>query len=97
MRFFDRYLKGDDTSGASDPAVEVQDNLGRWRSETDWPPADSAPFSMAIKPGAYTDDAGVNGSSGYWSISQELPYQVHLSGVAKASIDLTAAPGSSIT
>jgi predicted acyl esterase len=88
MRFFDRYLKGDESSGADDPVVEVQDNLGRWRSESDWPPADSAPFTMAIRPGSYTDDSELVWDTQTWSISQALPYQVHLSGVPKVSVDV---------
>lgn len=93
MRFFDRHLKGD-TSAPADPPVEVQDNLGKWRAEQVWPPADAAPFNVPLKAGTYVDDdsndaEGASAGHGVWSISQKLPYQVHLSGVVKATVNVT--------
>ena len=43
MRWFDRYLKGMAPAAArveNDPPIEVQDNLGMWRVEEAWPPAE---------------------------------------------------------
>jgi predicted acyl esterase len=97
MRFFDRHLKGDTTVPA-DPAFRIQDNVGRWRTEEQWPPADAAPFSMPIKAGTFTDTAdnsAENGAllgtpgHGTWTFSQPMPYTVHLSGVPKVSVDVT--------
>ena len=96
MRFFDRYLKGD--AVPDDPAFRVQDNLGRWRTEPAWPPADAERFTMSLRPGEYTDrpdnvaenGGGLSGTpgNGTWTVSQPLPYQVHLSGVAKVTLDV---------
>jgi predicted acyl esterase len=96
MRFFDRYLKGETV--ADDPAFRVQDNLGRWRTEEQWPPADAARFSMPVRSGGFTDtpdNSAENGAilgtpgHGTWTFSQPLPYPVHLSGVPKISVDAT--------
>ena len=96
MRFFDRHLK--DETVADDPNVRVQDNLGRWRTEQVWPPADAAPFSLAVRPGTFTDApnntaeaGGLYGEpgTGTWTVTQPMPYQVHLSGVPEVTIDAT--------
>jgi predicted acyl esterase len=95
MRFFDRHLKGETV--ADDPNFRIQDNRGRWRTEEQWPPADAAPFSMSLKPGGYADqpdnsaeDDGLVGTPGHgtWTVSQKLPYTVHLSGVPKVTLDV---------
>jgi predicted acyl esterase len=96
MRWFDRYLKGSRTTGVeNDPPVEVQEGNGRWRTEAAWPPADAAPFTMPVKPGSYTDDRNNNGEGagagvGTWSVSQKLPYDVHLAGVARLAAQVTS-------
>jgi predicted acyl esterase len=95
MRFFDRHLKGE--AVADDPNFRIQDNRGRWRTEEQWPPADAAPFSMSLKGGEFADqpdnsaeDNGLVGTPGHgtWTVSQPLPYTVHLSGVPKVTLDV---------
>ncbi len=49
------------------------------------------PYPMPVKKGSYTDEAGNDGEgsgagSGTWSISQPLPYDVHMTGVPKVSV-----------
>ena len=33
MRFYDRFLKGDDADACTDPPIAVQTNDGKWRAE----------------------------------------------------------------
>jgi predicted acyl esterase len=43
LAWYDRYLKGLDTGVEAWPRVQVQDNLGQWRSEPEWPHNAGAP------------------------------------------------------
>jgi hypothetical protein len=62
MRWFDRYLKGGVSAGATDPAVEVQNGgTGSWRAEPVWPPADARRFAFGLVTGTYTDGPGNKG------------------------------------
>ncbi|HYN37412.1 MAG TPA: CocE/NonD family hydrolase [Actinomycetota bacterium] len=87
MRWFDRYLKGNKKAGVEkDPGVEVQQGDGKWRAEKAWSPLDAKRYTMPVKAGTYVDEDGnsADGSSagnGTWSVSQKLPYDVHLAGV----------------
>ena len=85
------------------PQVEVQDNLGRYRGEDSWPPADAVVRTSTINGGAYTDN-GLNFGSptgalvslgtapvtgdGIWSFSQPLPGDRHLAGEPVLDLDL---------
>ncbi|MDQ4006031.1 MAG: CocE/NonD family hydrolase [Actinomycetota bacterium] len=98
MRFFDEHLKGIEPS-VEDPTITVQDNLGRYRAETDWPPADSQERWTDLNTGSYRDDNGnryfgtaAQTGNGIWSISQVLPHDVWLAGepVLKARVDVPA-------
>ena len=89
LRFYDRFLKGD--RPANDPPVEVQQApSGFWRTEQEWPPADSDHITLPVKPGtyedSYSDDDGPGSLRGTWTFSQPLPYDVHLSGVPKTDL-----------
>lgn len=82
LDFYDEHLLGKQTSRGG---LEVQDNLGRYRLETQWPPADSEPFRSDLRIGTYTDDArntatGGDAGDGVWSISQPLARDTWLSG-----------------
>jgi predicted acyl esterase len=92
MRFLDYHLKGI-TPEITDPAVEVQDGLGRWRAEASWPPSDSIAFETPLRPGGYTDSGNGSGvrptaAQGFWNISTPLPYDAWFSGepVLKAEV-----------
>jgi pimeloyl-ACP methyl ester carboxylesterase len=103
MRFYGNYLKGE-TPTVADPPIAVQTNDGKWRSEAQWPPADMRQYATPLKGGSYIDHAqsestGWNSpsgdpsdptvTSGVWTVSKPLPYDVHLSGSATAAIDVT--------
>jgi len=103
MRFYDRFLK-DETQKVADPPFAVQTNDGKWRAEKQWPPADAAIYTTSLWGGAYVDHAqsvatgwdATSGDpsdptvqSGAWTVSTPLPYDVHLSGEATASISVT--------
>jgi uncharacterized protein len=103
MRFYGRYLK-DETPTVADPPVAVQTNDGKWRSEAQWPPADMSQYTTPLKEGSYTDNAQSASTawnspsgdpsdptvtSGVWTVSKPLPYDVHLSGSPTAAIDVT--------
>jgi uncharacterized protein len=95
MAFLDTHLKGVDAedSGLADiPTVAVQDNLGRYRAEAQWPPADVVELTTALRSGTYSDDNGNRGSggtsAGLVSVSEPLAHDVWLSG--EPTISLTA-------
>src|SRR4051795_8898145 len=88
MRLYDRFLKGIPPT-VGDPPVAVQTNDGKWRSEVKWPPADRSDYTTALRAGSYVDNAqsystgssdDPTASSGVWTISKPLPYDVHLAG-----------------
>lgn len=90
MRFLDRHLKGARVKG--DPAVAVQDNLGRYRAERAWPPGDARTLWSSLNPGEYTDDGentgtGAGGGNGVWSLSQPLPHDVWMAGEPELRVD----------
>jgi len=102
MRFYDRFLMGQAAS-VSDPPFAVQTNDGTWRAEKQWPPADMRAYTTRLATGTYVDHAqsvatgwdATSGDpsdptvqSGVWTVSKPLPYDVHLSGSATASIEV---------
>ena len=93
MRFFDRHVKGVRVPRV-DPAIEVQDALGRYRAESSWPPADSKMWWSKLNGGTYTDDGlgSALSTAGIWSISQPLPHDVWLSGEPVLETTLDAVP-----
>jgi len=101
MRWMDRYVKGVPAEQApveKDPPVEVEDGgLQRYRSEDAWPPADRAGVALRLRKGTITDQPGNDGEDGpgdgLWTVTQKLPYDVHLSGVPKLKLHaVTDAP-----
>jgi predicted acyl esterase len=93
MRFYDQYLKGAKPT-VKDPPFAVQTNDGKWREEAVWPPADAKGYTTALRPGTYddTDSSAATGSGaekGIWTISKPLPYDAHLSGSGKVSVDVS--------
>src|SRR3954470_2418208 len=97
MRYYDRFLKGI-TPTVEDPPFAVQTNDGKWRSEAQWPPADRTDYSTPRRAGSYTDTAqsystgssdDSTATSGVWTISKPLPYDVHLSGSGTMVVNVT--------
>lgn len=100
MRFFDLHLKGIEPD-VKDPAVEVQDNLGRWRAEASWPPSDSRSYETELRPGTYTDGGSGSGTrpsatQGIWSVSQVLPHDVWFSGEPVLEVTVDALPNANL-
>lgn len=92
------------TGVSKDPKVEVQQSVpwvpgqdGRWRFEAQWPPADASRSVLPVREGTYQDVAGNSAAGtegddagiGVWSISQKLPYDVHMAGVPKIKVPVT--------
>jgi uncharacterized protein len=97
MRLYDRFLKGISPT-VGDPPFAVQTNDGKWRSEAQWPPADRADYATALRTGAYNDNAqsystgsadDPTATSGVWTISKPLPYDVHLAGSGTMVVNVT--------
>jgi len=95
FRFLDEHVRGI-APAIDDPAVTVQsgNGEGRWRAEDAWPPADAEAWAMPVRPGAYTDEPGNNGTGssagqGHWTVTEALPHAAHLAGepVLTATID----------
>ena len=92
MRFYDRFLKGVKPK-IQDPMIAVQTNDGKWRAEDTWPPVDSTGYTTDLLPGSYNDDGqgAVTDPDGVWTISPPLPYDAHLSGSGKVTVDVSSA------
>ena len=104
MRFLDHYVKGVPLKKApvnKDPNIEVQDSLGRYRSEKSWPPADSKIRWSKLRPGAYQDDgtnsgSGTGGGNGLWTFSQPLSHDAWLAGEPILKVKADAVPHSNL-
>jgi predicted acyl esterase len=93
MRFYARFLKGARPK-VKDPRIAVQTNDGRWRGEAAWPPRDAIGYTSSLLPGSYLDDGagsvtGLAAEDGVWTISPPLPYDAHLSGSGRVTVDVT--------
>ncbi len=100
MRFFDEHLKGIEPT-VDDPTVEVQDILGRWRSEKSWPPADSVVYETSLRPGTYADNGSGSGrnpteTQGIWTISSKLGHDVWLSGTPTVTVTVDGVPNANL-
>lgn len=97
-RFLDEHLKGVESD---DPAVEVQDSLGRWRTEEQWPAADSKLLTTTLSTGTYADTGDGSGlrpttDQGLWSVSQPLEHDAWLSGEPVVTVGATSLPGANL-
>ena len=90
MAWLGHYLKGEPLPRY--PTIEVQDNEGNWRSESQWPPADGADYKLSLKPGTYSDVRGYFASDpqdGTWTFTPPAPYDLHIAGVPRLSVEVT--------
>ena len=96
MRFFDLHLKG--IPQPRDPAIEVQDALGRYRAEPSWPPPDAKMWWTKLNTGTYVDDGfgGAFTTEGLLSVSPPLEHDVWLSGEPVLKLDLDAVPRANV-
>ncbi len=93
MRFLDLHLKGIEPE-VEDPPLAIQDNRGRYRAETQWPPPDMRMWWNDLNAGTYTDDGlvSVAGRQRVWTFSEPLDHDVWLAGepVVKVEVDAPA-------
>lgn len=94
MRFLDHHLKG--APAGRDPVVEVQDALGRYRGESDWPPNDAEMVWSKLNLGSYRDDSG-DPDAGIWSVSQPFPHDAWLAGEPILKLSVDALPRANVT
>ncbi|UGT45069.1 CocE/NonD family hydrolase [Nocardia yamanashiensis] len=96
LAFFDRHVAGKNVT-VPGPRITVSQSDGRWRSETQWPPADSTMVTAELRTGEYTDRGLFAGADrDLWSISQPLPTAQHLSGTATATLTLDGSPQATV-
>ncbi|KAA0023072.1 CocE/NonD family hydrolase [Antrihabitans cavernicola] len=85
MAFFDKHV-ADRPVAVPGPKVTVGQFDGRWRSETDFPPADSTRVPVSLRTGTYTDRTIIPGPDrDIWTISPPLAADQHLSGAPSVS------------
>ena len=90
MAWFEHYLKGKPLKKF--PAIEVQDNLGGWRSEVAWPPNDATGYSITLNKGSYDDLQGNSARSpddGAWTFTPPAPYDLHFAGVPRLRLTVS--------
>ncbi|MGH2692812.1 MAG: CocE/NonD family hydrolase, partial [Actinomycetota bacterium] len=100
MSFLDEHLKGIEPA-VEYPTIEVQDTLGRYRAEEEWPPADSRLYQTSIRSGTYTDSGSGRGdrpaeTQGIWTVSPTLSHDVWLSGEPFITVGVDAVPNSNL-
>jgi predicted acyl esterase len=99
MRFLDHHVRGLPLAEAPthrDPPVVVQSFDGRWRSEREWPPADTRFLTSPLSPGSYSDTASNSGTAnqqtppgdGVWTFSQPLATDAHVAGTPRVSVNV---------
>lgn len=94
--FLDKHLRGERGRSvrAARPGVQVQDNLGRWRREAAWPPADARSLRTVLTPGSYADDGantatGPDAGQGVWSVSAPLRRPAWIAGEPVLDVTVT--------
>jgi predicted acyl esterase len=92
MRWYDKYLAGVEPT-IQDPPFAIQSvTTGKWRPETQWPPADVAKYTTDLAAGSYTDNAQSTrtSSTGAWTVSKPLAADVHMAGAAQVKVDVSS-------
>lgn len=97
LSFFDKYVAQRDVT-VQGPRITVGSSDGRWRSEKQWPPADSTIVPMPVHAGAYTDRGVIPGPDReYWTLSQPVSADQHLAGVPTATLASHGPPNATVT
>ena len=95
IEWFDAHVKRDPAArrrAAARPQAVVQEGDGRWRTDSAWPPRDARASTFALRAGTYYEDPRDDGTNPtdpgdvLWSVSQRLPYAVHLAGVPRVTL-----------
>lgn len=93
LSFYDEHLYGAAPATNYAPYAIQSVTTGKWRPEAAWPPADAADVTIAeLAPGAYADSGRStrNTSTGVWTVSKPLPYDVHTAGAGKIVVDVSS-------
>ncbi|GAA5058298.1 CocE/NonD family hydrolase [Nocardia callitridis] len=97
LAFFDKHVADRDVS-VPGPRITVGQFDTRWRSEKQWPPADSVNVPVALRPGRYADRGFLPGHDReYWSVSAPLSQDQHLSGIPTATLHADGPPNATAT
>ena len=82
LHWFDYWLKGDTTVDLG-PHVEVQDALGAWRHEDDWPPQDALPVPFEL-----SADGSLAQGTAATAGSKPVPMAAPMNGRGSTTADL---------
>jgi putative CocE/NonD family hydrolase len=96
LDWFEHYLRGEEFQYAANAenVVEVQDNLGQWRTEHTYPAPDTNYTTFPLNSGSYTDDGGSAATHGYWTMSEPVTEVTRIAGESIVTIDATiSVPG----
>lgn len=95
IEWLDAYVRRDPAALSrveARPEAVVQQADGRWRADGAWPPRDASRATFGLRSGTYFEDPRDDGSQPtdpgdvVWSVSQRLPYAVHLSGAPRVTV-----------
>jgi uncharacterized protein len=91
--FLAEHVEGEKVK-AKYPNNEVEDSLGRWRGEEQWPPADASTHDLKIRPGTVSDRPS---GTVAWSTTEPVQHTTWMSGVPTAKVDVTSTlPGAAL-
>ncbi|WP_322409979.1 CocE/NonD family hydrolase [Microbacterium invictum] len=90
MAFYDEHLKGVEPT-EEHPAFVIQDNMGSWRAQDDWPLVDAA-VDLSLEGGSYLDD----GAEGDPTVDTGNRF-VQTSAPVSADTRFTGTPSMSLT
>lgn len=92
LSFYDEYLYGATPTTNFAPFAVQSVTTGNWRPEAEWPPADATNVAVTtLNPGTYADTGRSTRttSSGVWTVSKPLPYDVFTAGAGKVVVDVS--------
>ncbi|MFH5208348.1 CocE/NonD family hydrolase [Antrihabitans sp. NCIMB 15449] len=96
LTFFDKHVAGKDVS-VPGPKITVGQFDGRWRSETQWPPADAARVRAELRTGTYVDRGFVRAPDReIWSVTEPLTQPAQLSGTASMTAQASGPANASL-
>jgi predicted acyl esterase len=101
-RWFDHFLMDIPNGMDQELGVEVQDSLGRWRHEADWPPADAQTLRMYPSSDGALGDAPGSGTTSFGGPnslvvedgsvfrSERIDQPLHVSGIPQLEIEVAS-------
>lgn len=100
-RWFDHFLMGIPNGMDEELGVDVQDSLGRWRHEADWPPPDASESRFYLDGGGLRDGPG-SGTGTFGALglllddalvvleSEPFEEPVHVAGIPTLELELSS-------